>query len=122
MCQRSLRGKNAIQPKIPEERSGCLKRLAMQLGVRAEARGGDANVMQFAGMANVPGFEAVGGDFRMELERQCVVSDGEGLIGVALGLGEMKSARGQVESISVPMKDGERGREERSEPFGRRHS
>ena len=91
----------------------------MLVGGGAQAGGGDAGMIQFAGMAHIPGLQAVGGDFGMELQGQGEAADGEGLMGVAFCPGQMERAGGQVKGIAMPVKDGERGREERGEPFGR---
>ena len=94
----------------------------MFVGGGAEVGGWDVGVVEFAGVAYVPAFEAFGGDFGMELEGQGIFSEGEGLLVVEFGFCEMKRASGKVEGVAVPVKDRKRqGRaEERTKLAGRR--
>ena len=75
-------------------------------GGGAEGGGGDRGVLEFAGVAYIPAFEAFGGDFGMELEGEGRVSEGEGLLVVEFGFCEMEGVGGEIEGVAVPVEDG----------------
>ncbi len=104
---------------VEEAGGGGLESGGALAGGGAELGGGDGGVVKFAGVAYVPAFEAFGGDFGMELQGEGVASDGEGLIGVEMSLGEVDGVGGKVEGVAVPMEDGQVVGEEWGEPGGR---
>ena len=63
-------------------------------------------MMQFTGMAHIPGLQAVGGDFGMELKGEGVVSEGEGLLVVTIGFCQVEGAGGEIEGVSMPVEYG----------------
>ena len=75
----------------------------------AEVGGGDAGVMELAGVAYIPAFEALGGDFGVELQGEGVVAEGEGLLVVEFGFCEVDGAGGEIEGVAMPVEDGQAG-------------
>jgi hypothetical protein len=91
---------------VEEGCGGFFKGWGVLAGGGAEFGGGDGGVVEFAGVAYVPAFEAFCGDFGMELQGEGVASDGEGLVGIKICLGELDGVGGKVEGVAVPVEDG----------------
>lgn len=88
----------------------------MPVRVFTELRNGDGFLPQLAGVADVPALEANRSYFRMELQGEAVVLEGECLIWIERGAGEVARPGGQVKGVAVPVEDREIGGEERGEP------
>ena len=111
--------KDGVEPLVEKACGGIFESGGVLEGCGAEVGGGDVCMTQFAGVAYVPALQALGGDLGMELQGQGVVSDGEGLVVVEFCFCEVERAGGEIESIAMPVEDGQTGGDKRSEPCGR---
>src|SRR5208282_3399579 len=59
---------DGVQPEVEETGGGFFEGGSELAGGGAQVGGGDAGMMQLAGVAHVPALEAVGGDLGMELQ------------------------------------------------------
>jgi hypothetical protein len=97
---------DGVKPEVEKARGSLLEHGSVLACRRAQAGRGDSRMVQFAGVAHIPTLQAFGGDLGMELQCQRAISECKGLIGVDFGLCQVERAGGQIEGVSMPMKDG----------------
>ncbi len=76
---------------------------AIATRLRAQVVGIDAGLGQLQRVADQPTLELAGVQFRMALQGQCVVADGEGLMAAGRRAGQAACTGRKLERLTMPM-------------------